>query len=151
MQWSAGTNGGFSSADPRRLRSPVIEDGPFGYASVNVADQTTEPASLLNWFRRALHTLRECPEFGVGTCRYLDTGERSALALVYDGPEGAMLALTNLASESRQVSLGHQDEQNGEPREVFADSEYDAPSTDLDDLELAPYGYRWIRLREAAP
>ena len=31
-------------------------------------------------------TLRECPEFGIGTCRHVDTGERSVLALIHDAP-----------------------------------------------------------------
>ena len=77
----------------RDLRRPVITGGEFGYETVNVEDQQRDPASLLGWFQRALLILRECPEFGVGTCPYVDTGERSVLALVHDAPSGAMLAV----------------------------------------------------------
>jgi hypothetical protein len=59
-----------------------------------------------------------------------------------------MLAVTNLADRRRTVDLGPQPDQQGEPVEVFGDRAYDAPSADLHGLELAPYGYRWIRLRE---
>jgi hypothetical protein len=31
---------------------------------------------------------------------------------------------------------------------VFGDRVYDPPAPDLKGLELAGYGYRWIRLRE---
>src|SRR3569623_2544343 len=47
MQWSSAANRGFTLA--QRSRVPVIADGPFGYAKVNVADQRREPNSLLNW------------------------------------------------------------------------------------------------------
>ena len=97
--------------------------------------------------QRALLTLRECPEFGIGTCRYIDTGERAVLALVYDAPAGAMLALTNLGPTKRTVSIGRQKEVAGDPMEVFANRDYPAVTGDLSDLAIAGYGYRWIRLR----
>src|SRR5262245_7508328 len=56
-------------------REPVISGGEFGYETVNVDDQQQDPTSLLAWFQRAVLILRECPEFGIGTCGYLDTGE----------------------------------------------------------------------------
>ena len=71
------------------------------------------------------------------------------LALVHSAPGGAMLALTNLGSRGCHVDLGAQPEQGEDMREVFADGDYDAPTKKLDGLELRPYGYRWIRLRES--
>jgi maltose alpha-D-glucosyltransferase/alpha-amylase len=152
MQWSAEPNGGFSRAKTRDLRAPVIESGEYGYESVNVLLQQRDDDSLLSWFSRALHTLRECPEFGTGTCRYVDTGVRSVVALVRDAPGGTMLALTNLAPEACTVDVGPQPEASAEVQEVhevFADSAYEPPTARLEQLELAPYGYRWIRLRQA--
>jgi maltose alpha-D-glucosyltransferase/alpha-amylase len=148
MQWSSDANAGFSTAKRKRdLRRPVITGGDFGFETVNVANQQQDPTSLLSWFQRALLILRECPEFGSGRCAYVDTGDRSVLALVRDAPSGTMLALTNLSPKARTVSLGAQPEQNGPPVSVFADRDYPEPGQDLDDLALAPYGYRWIRLR----
>jgi maltose alpha-D-glucosyltransferase/alpha-amylase len=148
MQWSAGPNGGFSTVRRQRdLRHPVISGGEFGYEKVNVDDQQRDPNSLLAWFQRALLILRECPEFGVGTCRYLDTGERSVLALLHEAPSGAMLAVTNLASHPCTIALGPQPCQDGDPFEVFADQEYRPLDADLQDIEIGAYGYRWIRLR----
>jgi maltose alpha-D-glucosyltransferase/alpha-amylase len=150
MQWSDGPHGGFSTARRKRdLRRPVITGGDFGFETVNVEDQQRDPASLLGWFQRALLILRECPEFGVGACTYVDTGQRSVLALVHDAPSGAMLALINLADESSTIDLGPQEAQEGDPIDVFADSDYPALGADLHDIAIGPYGYRWIRLRRS--
>jgi maltose alpha-D-glucosyltransferase/alpha-amylase len=148
MQWSAAPNGGFSSAPPKEVQPPVIADGDYGYPRVNVEQQIRDPQSLLRWFTLALRTLREYPEFGSGDTRPVDTGERDVLAVVHDAPDGAMLALTNLGKRHVRIDLGAQPEQGDDVREVFSDSEYDPPEKDLEQLELRPYGYRWIRLRE---
>ena len=147
MQWSAGPNGGFSTTTRRKdLRRPVISGGEYGFEEVNVDAQQLDPSSLLSWFQRALLTLRECPEFSIGTCRYVDTGDRAVLALVHEAPSGVMLALTNLGAAKRTVALGPQDGQDGDPTEVFADRAYEAVAADLSAIEIAGYGYRWIRL-----
>ncbi|CAN5555248.1 alpha-amylase family protein [soil metagenome] len=148
MQWSEGRHAGFSAATRKAdLRRPVIAGGEFGYENLNVERQQRDPTSLLSWFQRALLILRECPEFGVGTCSYVDTGERAVLALVHDAPSGAMVALTNLGPDPVIVDLGPQSQQDGEPLAVFADQDYPPVGADLDRIELGPYGYRWIRLR----
>jgi maltose alpha-D-glucosyltransferase/alpha-amylase len=150
MQWSDGPHAGFSTTRRKRdLRRPVIVGGDFGFETVNVEDQQRDPASLLGWFQRTLLILRECPEFGAGTCAYVDTGDRSVLALVHDAPSGAMLAVINLADEASTIDLGPQDAQEGDPIDVFADSDYPAPGADLHDIDIGPYGYRWIRLRRS--
>jgi maltose alpha-D-glucosyltransferase/alpha-amylase len=150
MQWSNSTHGGFSTAKRKRdLRRPVISDGEFGYQNVNVEDQQRDPASLLVWFQRALLILRECPEFGVGTASYIDTGNRSVLAMLRDATSGTMLALTNLANKKSTVALGPQEVQDGDPIEIFADRDYPPIGADLNGIELGPFGYRWFRLRRA--
>jgi maltose alpha-D-glucosyltransferase / alpha-amylase len=147
MQWRNAPHGGFSTS-PRKsdLRRPVITGGEYGYERVNVEDQQADPGSLLGWFQRTVLILRECPEFGVGTCSYVDTGDRRVLALVHEAPSGAMLALTNLSAETCTIELGRQPAQQGDPVEVYADQSYDPPDPDLAPIQLGPYGYRWIRL-----
>ena len=148
MQWSSERHAGFSTCRKKSdLRRPVISGGEFGYESVNVELQQRDPESLLSWFQHALLTLRECPEFGIGTCSYTDSGHRSVLALLHDAPSGAILALTNLSARSHTIDLGPQESQSGEPIEVFADRDYPPITSDLNGIRLGPYGYRWIRLR----
>jgi len=149
MQWSSRPNGGFSGASPDDVHFPTIDAGKYAYQDVNVAEQERDPDSLLSWFSRALHTLRQCPEFGAGTCHYIDTGNRAVLALIHDAPGGTMLALTNLSSDAHRIELGPQRQQDDDhARDVFADHAYEPATPKLTGLELRPYGYRWIRLRQ---
>ena len=151
MQWSDGPNAGFSTAPADALRRPVVSDGQFGYPAVNVTAQRRDAHSLLSWMERALHTLRECPEFAVGRHQPLDTGERSVLALRYEAPSGVMLALTNLGDQRCVVDLSDQlGETATDPLEVFGDADYGDPRPDPAKFELNGYGYRWIRLQRTA-
>ena len=151
MQWSDGPSAGFSDAEPEELCRPVISDGEYAYDRVNVAAQRRDPGSLLAWMERALHTLRECPEFAVGRCQPIDSGQPSVLALRYDNPAtGVMLAVTNLADRPCMVDLGPPlADVAGGASSVFADGDYGDARPDLAQLELHGYGYRWIRLRQA--
>ena len=150
MQWDDGPNAGFSTCKPEDLYRPVITDGEFGYQEVNVLAQRRDPQSLLSWMERAVHTLRECPEFAVGRCQPLDSGAPSVLALRYEAPTGIMLAVTNLAGEHASLDLsGQLEDVDDEPVEVFADTDYSGTHPDLAKLELDGYGYRWIRLRRS--
>ncbi len=149
MQWSGGPNAGFSTTPRKKdLHRPVISGGDFGYETINVEAQRRDPGSLLHWMERMLLTLRECPEFGIGTCTPVDTGDAAVLALHYEAPGGVMLALHNLSDRKRTVDLGEQPGAEGNPVEMFADRPYDRVGPALAGVELAGSGYRWIRLRE---
>ncbi|MDQ1415657.1 MAG: maltose alpha-D-glucosyltransferase / alpha-amylase [Acidimicrobiaceae bacterium] len=148
MQWTGETNAGFSTAAAKALCRPIIRGGDFGHETVNVQAQRRDPSSLLHWVERMLHTLQECPEFGVGRCQSVDTGDPAVLALHYEAPGGVMLALHNLSDRRRTVELGRQPGAEGEPLEMFADQAYEPVGSELKGVKLAGYGYRWIRLRE---
>ena len=148
MQWTGGPNAGFSTAPEERLHRPVISDGDFGYEAVNVEAQRRQPDSLLHWMEQMLHTLRECPEFGIGKCTPVDAGHPAVLALHYEAPGGVVLALHNLSDRGCTVDLGEQPGQVGDPFEMFSDKAYERVGPELKGIQLARYGYRWIRLRE---
>jgi maltose alpha-D-glucosyltransferase / alpha-amylase len=147
MQWDDTRNAGFSGADPSRLPVPVIDTGPYGYQQVNVTDQRRDPHSLLVWFERILHTLRECEEIGAGEHEILKVGPPHVLVHRATGDRGAVLFLHNLADRPCQVRVGRQADQPSRPLAMVADSDY-GEDLDLDAVELAGYGYRWIRLRK---
>jgi len=147
MQWSDATQGGFSSAE--KLVRPVIADGEYGYQTVNVTAQRADPNSLLSWFERMLRTLAECPEFGAGECTVLDVQNDAVVALRFDGPTGSVLALTNLRDEPFKVQVPPQRGVAHVPFDVFGNRQYPEPAPDLSTVELAGYGYRWIRLARA--
>jgi maltose alpha-D-glucosyltransferase / alpha-amylase len=147
MQWDDTLNAGFSRADPTELAVPVIGSGPYGFQQVNVTDQRRDPNSLLVWFERILHTLRECEEIGSGHHELLDVGPPHVLVHRATGDRGAMLFLHNLADRPCRIDVGQQPDQPGRPLAVVADSDY-GEKLDLEAIQLAGYGYRWIRLRD---
>jgi len=61
-----------------------------------------------------------------------------------------MLFLHNLGTEPVRVDLGKLAAEADNPNQVFGNQEYREVG-DLRELDLDPYGYRWIRLcRNAA-
>jgi maltose alpha-D-glucosyltransferase/alpha-amylase len=144
MQWSNSANGGFSIA--RRIATPVIADGPFGYPHVNVAEQRRDPGSLLNWTERLIRLRKECPELGWGAWRALDPGTPGVLALRFDWRGNAVVAVHNLAAEARETTLKLPDHKGEKLVNLLA---YDNSAPDrrgTHKIELPAYGYRWYRV-----
>jgi maltose alpha-D-glucosyltransferase/alpha-amylase len=144
MQWSNTAGAGFSSSDS--LVRPVITDGPFGYPTVNVAAQRVDQDSLLAWFQRMVHTVRECPEIGVGVCTPLPVDRPAVLAHRMEAAQGTLLFLHNLGREDVVVDVGRQPGADRIPEAVFSDRRYDDVGPELTGIALAGSGYRWLRL-----
>jgi maltose alpha-D-glucosyltransferase/alpha-amylase len=144
MQWSPNRNGGFTGSDhPVR---PVVSGGDYGYETVNVTAQRHDRTSLLAWFERMIHTLRESPEVGAGRCTPVDEElPPPVLAHRADGPSGTMVFLHNLGDAPVRVDLGKLAREADHPNQVFGNQEY-KDVDGLRELDLDPYGYRWIRL-----
>ena len=62
------------------------------------------------------------------------------------GRSGTMLFVHNLADRPCTLKLGYLHDPEQEPLNFVADSDY-GNDVDLDALDVAGYGYRWIRLR----
>ena len=144
MQWNAGPNGGFSDAPASAVEVPVVRSGAFAYSKVNVAAQERDEQSLLRWLVATLRIAVQCPELAEGAWEALDTGERSVVALRHrlDGSE--LLTLHNLAATPRRVRVDL-----GRPKrllQLHADGSRprDPRGSTID---LAPYGYRWLRVQ----
>jgi maltose alpha-D-glucosyltransferase/alpha-amylase len=144
MQWADAPQAGFSTA--KKTVRPVISQGDYGYGAVNVRDQQQDPNSLLRWFQNLLPVLRECPEFGTGSCTVLDTRDERVLGLRYDCPTGSVLAVLNLSTQKVTVNLAPQPEvHDGFPVDVLSDRPY-PDAGDLTEVQLDGSGYRWLRL-----
>jgi len=144
MQWSDEPNAGFSTAPSERLVRPVVADGPFGFARVNVAGQRNRHDSFLGQVQRLISTRRSCPEIGWGACEVLDTGTRSVLALRSDWRGNAVLTLHNLAGQEVQVRLPRE---MGRLAPMLGDAEHLEATGSTDPIPLGPYGFRWYRIR----
>jgi maltose alpha-D-glucosyltransferase/alpha-amylase len=146
MQWDDTLSAGFSRAPPDKLVAPVISEGPCSYKHVNVTRQRLDPNSLLTWFERVLHALREIEEIGSGDHEILDEGPDHVLVHRASGRLGSTLFVHNLADEACALKLGAYRDPEQRPLNFIADSDY-GWDVDLDSLDVAGYGYRWIRLR----
>ena len=133
-------------ADPARFVAPLVEEGPYAYKLVNVTSQRLDPNSLLTWFERILHALRECEEIGSGDHEVLDVGPPQVLVHRAACRTGTTLFAHNLAEQPCHLKLGAERDPEYAPLNFVADSPY-GNDVDLDELEVAGYGYRWIRLR----
>jgi maltose alpha-D-glucosyltransferase/alpha-amylase len=147
MHWDGTPNAGFSTAAPDTLFRPVAMTGKFGAKNVNVRAQQGDTNSLLRWFEHLIHTLRNAPEIGTGTCSVVDAPlPRSVLAHRFEAPAGSILLLHNLADTKVTVDVGPVPGMDGTPYDLFVDGPYKAPSNKLTGMELNGWGYRWIRL-----
>jgi maltose alpha-D-glucosyltransferase/alpha-amylase len=134
MQWTPTGNGGFSTAPRSQHAVPVVSKGPFGYRTVNVADQQRDPGSLLSWFQRAVTTRKQCAEFGNSEWEPIKVGGDAVLALRYRSADEELLALHNLGEDETRFRL-----RDGDHVDVFANRDYGSAS------RLDAYGYRWLR------
>jgi maltose alpha-D-glucosyltransferase/alpha-amylase len=146
MQWTAGVNGGFSTADPDDLAAAVVE-GDFGPKHVNVAAQRREPDSLLNWMKLLIQRYRECPELSWGQCTVLEHQSPSVFAHRSDYEDGTIVAVHNFAAESAQVTLAVGGTGVGvQAVDLLHDGTTDVQEDGLIDVDLDPYGCRWLRI-----
>ena len=146
MQWTSGTNGGFSDAPPRRLRRPLTS-GAFGPEFVNVADQRRDPDSMLNFMKTLIRRYRECPELGWGEFELLDTPQPAVLAHLCRWDDGVMVALHNLGAEPQTVPITVPECGSTHRLEDLL-RECTTPLDEKGRAELAleGYGYRWLRV-----
>jgi maltose alpha-D-glucosyltransferase/alpha-amylase len=104
-----------------------------------------DPDSPLSWFQRMLERLRECAEVGVGEHEVIDVGLPQVL--VHRAiTRGSVLFAHDLADRPVTVRVPDIGAHAGQLVDPFHGQKYGAP--ELDGLELAGYGFRWIRLAE---
>lgn len=146
MQWTDGKNGGFSHAARGRLVAPLPADG-YAPEHVNVLKQRNDPNSLLQFIRHLVRRYRASPEIGWGELELFDTSKDGVLAHGVRSPLGRMIAVHNFTAVPlrTRVNIGEVEEGT-----VLIDL-HGPERTPLDatgriELELAPYGYRWLRV-----
>ena len=149
MQWTGGENGGFSRAAKRRLTRPLPE-GLYGPDRVNAANQRRDHGSFWWFMRNLIYTYREQPETGWSSVEILKQPNRAVLAHVCREESGwAMAALHNLSPEGCLASI----EIEGLPTgSILVDLLNDLREIPLGahgrvEIDLEPYGYRWLRVK----
>ncbi len=100
MQWNTGKNAGFSTADHTWL--PV----PPNYHTVNVATESQEPGSLLNWYKALIALRRSNPALRNGSNIMVNTSDPHVLSYLRKDPaDGAsVLVAMNFTAQARTVA-----------------------------------------------
>jgi len=93
MQWDGGPGAGFTTGIPWE---PLQDDA----ATVHVAAQTDEPASLLNHYRAMVNLRVASPALGTGSFLALDTGISSSIAFLRQTADQTVLVIANAGTEA---------------------------------------------------
>ena len=138
MQWDSGPNGGFSSAPAEALYSPIISDDEYGYRTVNVEAQRSDPNSLLNAVRHMIWRYKAQPALATGKLHWLTEAPSNTVVFWRESDEQTLFALHNLSDSMTTTPLGSfagktmQDVLTGE---IVTLGETAA---------LPPFGYQWL-------
>jgi maltose alpha-D-glucosyltransferase / alpha-amylase len=147
MQWSGGWNGGFSTADPENLYSPLILNPIYGYPAINVLSQRRMEHSLLSWMRRIIAVRRGTRVFGNGSIEFLYPANHRILAYVRSFENETVLVVNNLSSAAQAVELDLRRFKGSILIEMFGKNIFprvgDLPYL----LTVGPYQFYWFRLR----
>jgi alpha-glucosidase len=99
MQWTAGPQAGFSTNPHTWL--PI----PASYTTVNVAVESKEPDSMLQWYKRLIALRRDSPALHDGSETMLDAGNAHVLSYMRGSGKGAVVVAMNFTGEPETVSL----------------------------------------------
>jgi maltose alpha-D-glucosyltransferase/alpha-amylase len=147
MQWNAGINAGFSTADPERLWLPLVSNALYGYQAVNVEAQQRNPTSLLNWMRRLIEVRRQTRVFGRGSIEFLKPDNHRVLAFTRTLGRETVLAVNNLSGTAQAVELELSPLAGAIPIEMFGASIFPRIRREPYIMMLGPYDFYWFRLR----
>jgi maltose alpha-D-glucosyltransferase/alpha-amylase len=149
MQWSAKPGADFSQADPDNFWAPLIDDDEFGYQTVNVAAQTTDPNSLFHTIKQMIAARKANPVLGWGRYQFLPTGNPAILATLRQTDQAAILGLHNLSDSDQTMALDLADFADHVPHDVLnrAPNPLPAITADIYTINLKPFDYYWLKLK----
>jgi maltose alpha-D-glucosyltransferase/alpha-amylase len=147
MQWDGGWNGGFSTADPETLYSPLMLNPVYGYQAINVQSQKRFDHSLLSWMKRLIQVRKSTSVFGRGSIEFLYPANHRVLAYVRKLGNETILVVNNLSSAAQAVELNLKAYRGNILTEMFGRNIFprigDLPYL----LTLGPYQFYWFKLR----
>lgn len=153
MQWTDDDEtGGFSSAAAEDLDRPVTR-GRYGVPNVSVEQQRRDPESLLSFLSRLTRLYRRLPELGWSDVDVLDPGCAAVLAHRSRWHDRCVLTVHNLSEHEQTVRLQVADDDTTRLVDLLDDTG-SSPGLDASgrlELQLEPYGVRWLRVVEPGP
>ncbi|QJW89537.1 trehalose synthase [Spirosoma taeanense] len=145
MQWTNAPNAGFTTGS--KPVKPVISQGEYGYPNVNVATESQDSTSLLNFISDLIHLRKQCPEIGLGTSTILDTGNPNVLAIRYDWQGQSLAMVHNFSTQTQQLQLPLAGKSDKRLVNLLEKTEVRAGPGGAYPLSLPGYGYQWYRMK----
>lgn len=142
MQWSAEPGAGFSEAPMQSLYAPVINDGVYGSARLNVEFQRGDSKSLWSIIRHMISTRKQHPAFGRGEIEWVDcqNDRIAAFRRTYEGE--TIFVIHNLSDVEQRASLKIQE--SPKPlTDLLTQKEFSFENGTLV-VRLEPYQYLWL-------
>lgn len=136
MQWSKARNGGFSANDDHCPKHPVVSEGRYAYAKVNVYESQRNADSLLTFMERLIAMRRRCPQIGLGVARILSSPHESVFAHAIRFDEEELVFVHNLSEASVAVPAS----------ELGLGGVTLIPLFGEKSEVLGRYGFRWARI-----
>jgi alpha-glucosidase len=139
MQWTAGPQAGFST-DPKTWL-PIPPD----YKMLNVAVESKEPNSLLNWYERLIALRKTNPALHDGAMTMLDKDDPNVLAYVRSTGASSVLVVVNCSGMAQTVSLnaGGSGIHGEKATTLMTDDPALQSAQALNSITIAPYA-SWI-------
>ncbi|RDV14496.1 trehalose synthase [Pontibacter diazotrophicus] len=147
MQWSDEKNAGFSTAD-KELDTPVIDEGKYAYARVNVEAQLRDPNSFLNWTANIIEARKLCPEIGWGDWKILEAGSPDVLVMQYDWQGSHLVMVHNFSDKPQQVTFTSEVTAKDTLENLLQKETRRPGKSGFHKIKLEGYGYRWYRVGE---
>jgi alpha-glucosidase len=101
MQWTSEPNGGFCPANV----PPWLPINPNYAEGINVAEQTNDPESLLNFYRRMLQIRKSTPALVDGTYHVLHPKAEKHLAFLRSNNKQSVLVVMNYSCDTLKLNF----------------------------------------------
>jgi alpha-glucosidase len=130
MQWNGGENAGFSEAKPWL---PV----PSTYRTHNVADESKDPGSVLEFYKRLLKLRHSNEALLGGNYRAINQEDESVLSYLRVMGSHAVVVALNMSGEPRKINLELKSAGFSSANRLLATGESSASGSEV---SLAPFG-----------
>jgi maltose alpha-D-glucosyltransferase/alpha-amylase len=112
-----------------------------------VQAQRRDPDSLLNWMERLIRRRKETPELGWGSSTLIETAEPALFAHRCAWQDATFAAAHNLSGKPLRATLDLGAGRRVTIEDLLAERDYRVARDGTLELELEPYGYRWLRVK----
>jgi len=138
MQWNTATNAGFDAC-----AKPWLPVNP-NYKTINVAAESADPNSLLNWYRRLIALRRDHAALYNGDYRALNPSDPNVLSYLRQSGDKRVLIALNMSAQAQTVGFDPK-ELGGTTATVLLVNGAEQPVS-LKEVKLEPYGVLIVEL-----